>query len=437
MTAPPAAAGGGRTRPRKRAAPFRRPLHPLTALVFLAGAGLWLGWQAGRVDWDHLNWGFSSRREVVIDIAPARSPTEVEVALIRPAASSPKLIQPSIAEPWHEPQPTVESMLALPESPPLPEITADIVSRAGKAVAKPPAVTATATPSPSATTTTGAMTSHPAAATSAAGSDSRQAALAPPTPILYPLSLPAWRRHARPFDINDPRPRIAIIIVGLGPLHAATSAAINQLPAEVTLSFDPYDQALPEWIGLAHAIGHEVMLDLPTGDEVPMAAGGSVPLTISLDGIAKPAQSADLQRLDWVAGRAGGYIGLAASNSALAGSAAERGAVLRAMGRRGLLLLDTNPGDAGLGGTSAFGLPRVTVDLDIDQRADSLSVDAQLAALEARARQTGFAVGIAKGYPVTIERLAAWSRGLQEKNLALAPVSALANQQPANRQAAP
>jgi uncharacterized protein len=281
------------------------------------------------------------------------------------------------------------------------------------------------------------MTSHPAAATSAAGSDSRQAALPLPAPILYPLSLPAWRRHARPFDINDPRPRIAIIIVGLGPLHAATSAAINQLPAEVTLSFDPYDQALPEWIGLAHAIGHEVMLDLPTGDEVPMAAGGSVPLTISLDGIAKPAQSADLQRLDWVAGRAGGYIGLAASNSALAGSAAERGSVLRAMGRRGLLLLDTNPGDAGLGGTSAFGLPRVTVDLDIDQRADSLSVDAQLAALEARARQTGFAVGIAKGYPVTIERLAAWSRGLQEKNLALAPVSALANQQTANRQAAP
>ena len=429
MTAPPAAAGGGRTRPRKRAAPFRRPLHPLTALVFLAGAGLWLGWQAGHVDWDRMDWDrFSSRREVVIDIAPARSPTEVEVALIRPAPL-PKLIQPSIAEPWHEPPPTVESMLALPESPPLPEIAA----RAGKAAAKPAALTATATPSP------GATTSYPAAATATpqAGSDRRQAALASPAPILYPLSLPAWRRHARPFDINDPRPRIAIIIVGLGPLHAATSAAINQLPAEVTLSFDPYDQALPEWIGLAHAIGHEVMLDLPTGDEVPMATGGSVPLTISLDGITKPAQSADLQRLDWVAGRAGGYVGLAASNSALAVSAAERGPVLHAMGRRGLLLLDTNPGDAGLRGTPAFGLPRVTVDLDIDQRADRLSVDAQLAALEARARLTGFAVGLAKGYPVTIERLAEWSRSLQEKNLALAPVSALASQQMANQQAAP
>ena len=99
MTEPPAAAGGGRRRPRKRAVPFRRPLHPLTALVFLAGAGLWLGWQVGHVDWDRMDWDrFSSRREVVIDIAPARSPTEVEVALIRPAPL-PKLIQPSIAEP--------------------------------------------------------------------------------------------------------------------------------------------------------------------------------------------------------------------------------------------------------------------------------------------------------------------------------------------------
>ena len=425
MTVPPAAAGGGRPRPRKRAAPFRRPLHPLTALVFLGGAGLWLGWQAGHVDWDRLNSDrFSSPREVVIDIAPARSPTEVEVALVRPAPL-PKLIQPSIAEPWHEPPPSVESMLALPESPPLPEIAVETATRTTKSAGQPAAAPATS------------GSAMAAAPTSVAGAESRPAALAAAEPTLYPLSLPAWQRHARPFDVNDPRPRIAIIIVGLGPLHGATSAAINQLPAEVTLSFDPYDQALPEWIGLAHAIGHEVMLDLPTGDEVPMAARGSVPLTINPGGSVKPAESADLQRLDWVAGRAGGYVGLAASNAALAGSAGERGAVLQAMGRRGLLLLDTNPGDAGLRGISAFGLPRITVDLDIDSRADTQSVDAQLAALEARARQTGFAVGIAKGYPVTIERLAGWSRGLQEKNLALAPVSAVANQQTAHSQQVP
>ncbi len=213
----------------------------------------------------------------------------------------------------------------------------------------------------------------------------------------------------------------------------------------MTLSFDPYDQALPEWIGLAHAVGHEVMLDLSAGDEVPMATGGSVPLTISLDGLAKPEQSADLQRLDWVAGRAGSAMSaLPASNSAtspavlpsgLAPGPAGHGAPRLAAARSAFDRRRCRP--PARRQNSAFGLPRVTVDLDIDQRADSLSVDAQLAALEARARQTGFAVGIAKGYPVTIERVAAWSRGLQEKNLALAPVSALANQQTANQQTAP
>ena len=35
----------------------------------------------------------------------------------------------------------------------------------------------------------------------------------------------------------------------------------------------------------------------------------------------------------------------------------------------------------------------------------------------------------ANGYPVTIERLADWARSLAERNLALAPVSAIADQQ--------
>ena len=40
------------------------------------------------------------------------------------------------------------------------------------------------------------------------------------------------------------------------------------------------------------------------------------------------------------------------------------------------------------------------------------------------------AIGLANGYPVTIERLAEWSLGLRERNFALAPVSAIVNQQP-------
>ena len=82
-------------------------------------------------------------------------------------------------------------------------------------------------------------------------------------PGMNQQDLPAWQRYARPFDAKDPRPRIAIVITKLGLLHGATAAAIDKLPADVTLSFSPYALDLPEWMAHARTLGHEIMLDLP------------------------------------------------------------------------------------------------------------------------------------------------------------------------------
>jgi len=390
-------------------------------LALLAGAGLWLGWQAGQVDWKRIFAGNRSAgsEEVVIDIGAQRSPTEVEIALAHPLPAPPPSQPPS------QPTATVESMLGPPDAPPPPDVEAPAFrpesGPSAAAAALPPAQPeqpsspahstglSSAVASPSATPKLPPVSTVSSETDTAAGETT-----------LYPLNLPAWRRNARAFDLNDPRPRIAIVLVGLGPLHGITTAAIERLPAEVSLSFDPYDQGLAEWTWLARALGHEILLDLPSGG-APVAQAGDTSLA------AWSPATGDLRRLDWVAGRADGYVGLAvASGTALSVSPAGRSSVLSAIGRRGLLLLDTSPGDPSLGGGAAFGPPRVAVDIDIDARPDGLTIDERLAALEARARQTGFAVGIAKGYPVTIDRLIAWSRALQEKNLALAPVSALA-----------
>jgi polysaccharide deacetylase 2 family uncharacterized protein YibQ len=401
----------------------------LAALALLAGAGLWLGWQAGQVDWQLIFASSrpSAGREVVIDIGAQRSPAEVEITLASPLPAPPPVQAQAPA--------TVESMLGPLDAPPAvtrqepgpPALAAALPaphraqpSSPAPSTAAPSAVTPPAVPTKAPSVAT-APSAAPAEATSAgAASSEPEVVAAPDAADLYPLNLPAWRRNARPFDINDPRPRIAIVLVGLGPLHGITTAAIERLPAEVSLSFDPYDQGLGEWTWLARALGHEILLDLPAGG-APVAQAGDTSLA------AWSPATGDLRRLDWVAGRADGYVGLAvASGNALSGSPAGRSSVLRAIGRRGLLVLDTSPGDPSLSGGAAFSLPRVAVDIDIDARPDRLAIDQQLAALEARARETGFAVGLAKGYPVTIDRLIAWSHALQEKNLALAPVSALA-----------
>jgi len=61
----------------------------------------------------------------------------------------------------------------------------------------------------------------------------------------------------------------------------------------------------------------------------------------------------------------------------------------------------------------------------IDEDPSILSIDYALAGLEAEALQSGSALGVAQGYPVSLERLRLWATTLADKGLVLAPASAL------------
>jgi uncharacterized protein len=76
-----------------------------------------------------------------------------------------------------------------------------------------------------------------------------------------------------------------------------------------------------------------------------------------------------------------------------------------------------------------IGLPRASNDRFIDQEASRTAIDARLAEIEKLARETGTSVGLAFPFPVTFERLIAWSANLEGKGLVLAPISAVVNRQ--------
>ena len=61
----------------------------------------------------------------------------------------------------------------------------------------------------------------------------------------------------------DGRPRIALVISGLGISAKATDAALKSLPAQVTLSFAPYEADAQRWVSQARDGGHEVLLEVP------------------------------------------------------------------------------------------------------------------------------------------------------------------------------
>ena len=242
--------------------------------------------------------------------------------------------------------------------------------------------------------------------------------------------IPAWRRYAAPFDTSDTRARIAVVVTGLGLSDTATEAAIRTLPAAVSLSFTPYAKNLESWVTLARSNGHEVLLDLPMEPTTfPNDDPGPRALITSLS------TQENQERLDWILDQADSYVGLAGyMGSRFSASEEQLRPVFQALKDRGLLYLDNRPADGYVAARLArkMGLVHAVNNRRIDDRqASRLTVDARLAQIERVALTERVAVAMARPFPVTLERLAAWLAELDEHGFVLVPLTAVANQQPA------
>ncbi len=247
-------------------------------------------------------------------------------------------------------------------------------------------------------------------------------------PRLAPDGRKAWQAYARPFDANDQRPRIGIIVGNLGLSGAATESAIQRLPGAVTLSFSPYARGLDQWIALARAAGHEVLLDLPM-EPINFPANDPGPDTLLTSLTAEQNRT----RLHSLLGRVSGYVGVVNHmGSRFTTSGPHLRPVLTELRDRGLLFVDSRSSLRSVAARTAseLALPRVINNRFIDAEASRSAIDARLAEIERIARVSGFAVGIGQGFPVTLDRLQRWTRDLAERGIALAPISALANAQP-------
>jgi polysaccharide deacetylase 2 family uncharacterized protein YibQ len=237
-----------------------------------------------------------------------------------------------------------------------------------------------------------------------------------PLPVIAPDGRTPFQVYARPFK-SDGRPRVALVVGGLGLNPAATRAAIERLPPEVTLSFVPYAQGLQAWIDLARANGHEVLLEAPMEpNDYPDNDPG--PQTLLAD--APPTET--IKRLEWLLSRASGYFGV--SNylgQRFVTSDAGMGAFLGALRARGLAFVDDGSARRRVGG----GVPRASADAVVDEQLSAEAIGRQLAALETTAHSRGLALGSGFAYPVTVDVAARWAAGLSSRGLQLAPASAL------------
>jgi polysaccharide deacetylase 2 family uncharacterized protein YibQ len=232
--------------------------------------------------------------------------------------------------------------------------------------------------------------------------------------------------YARPAPASAKgRPRIALVLGGVGLNDSTTTNAISRLPGEISLAFAPYGQALKGQIAKAREAGHEVLLQVPMEPfDYPQTNPG--PQTLTLEAGA----TQNLERLHWVMTRAPGYVGI--ENFLGARFTADEGAitpVLKDLAERGLIFVDDGSSARSIAPAIAASLNLSVrrADIVIDAAPNAAAIDAALAQLESLARDKGLAAASANALPVTIDRLAHWAAGLAERGIDLVPVSATVN----------
>lgn len=252
-------------------------------------------------------------------------------------------------------------------------------------------------------------------------------ALLEPAPDLPNAKLPRiaedgrtpMRTYAPAVDTADTRPKVALLVTGIGMSDAESRVAIDTLPAGVTLGVSPYTPEPGPLLASIRAHGHEFLVTLPMESQgYPLNGSGPHALLTGED----PAVNA--RNLQWVLSRIAGAAGVSGASDGLrgerfAGSPSLFGPVLRQLAERGLLYVDPRVN------TPVSG-PVIGVNLVVDDPPQRAGIDARLAELEERARDGKPAVGLVElPRPVTLDRLGSWVRGLEARGIALVPVTAL------------
>lgn len=223
--------------------------------------------------------------------------------------------------------------------------------------------------------------------------------------------------YARPYEQGDDQPKIAVLITGLGQQADAINASFH-LPGAISLMFSPYTEDLPAHFERARLAGHEVLLELPM-EPPDYPASDPGPHTLRASGTV----DANIERLNWVLARAPGYFAVAGQGGAFAESA-EAAPIMNALAAKGVGMIEIDGGGLAAAGEAADLAYMSALDW-IDATPSAQSIDQALGDLEAKARQTGSAIGVAEAYPVTLKHLVDWATTLDQRGISLVPVSAV------------
>ena len=248
-----------------------------------------------------------------------------------------------------------------------------------------------------------------------------------PLPIIAADGRQPWLEYSRGFKRADRKPRIALVVTNLGLSATYTKAALKLLPEDITLSFSHVAPRLKSWIREARQKGHEVLMDIPME---PLGFPKNDPGRATL--LTSSNEVENLNRLEHVMKKAGGYVGLLGTLGTKFMLHSETFLpILKTIKQRGLIYVDSRSTSRSLGPelASSIQLPRAFNNIFIDKEPSNQKIKGKLDELEKIALKKRFAVGIAQPFPLTIEILSQWAEKLKAKQISLAPITAVVDKQ--------
>ena len=272
------------------------------------------------------------------------------------------------------------------------------------------------------------------AAADNAGADAQPAMMAGIDPRLLEKSrygmIPVVADGLKPFTVYAAEadrakaakmPVVAIVVGGLGVGAAKTTDAIMKLPPAVTLAFTPYGSDPGKLAERARAQRHEILLQIPMEPfDYPDNDPGPQTLLTTLN----PEQNLD--RMYWHLSRFQGYAGIAnfmGGRFVVADSVMQP--IVREAAKRGLGYFDDGTAPRSVAGPLAASqaMPFAKADVTIDTVPTAMEIDHALANLENLAKERGLAIGVASALSISIERIGAWTKSLENHGIMLVPLT--------------
>ena len=221
---------------------------------------------------------------------------------------------------------------------------------------------------------------------------------------------------------TQPVARIAVVIDDLG-LNKKLTQRVIGVDGPLTLAFLPYANSLRTQTARARHRGHELLVHLPMEPKAAATDPGPNAMRTGL-----PAREFE-RRLKWNLSRFSGFVGFNNHmGSRLSEDYDSMGRLLAEAKARGLLYLDSRTTAATVARpiAQAIDLPFAERDVFLDNIRTTAAIERRFDELEATAKANGQAIAIGHPYRATIAVLKRRIPQLEEKGIALVPLSALA-----------